>query len=157
MRRSHRMLLVTTAAVGLTGAAVLPAVATSQAVDSGPNGDYSLDIRVGSVTDKDHDGSIETATSPDKLLARYTVCGLQGTGSGVVQLAFTIDAPGTAFDRQLSDVADLAARHWDSQNRPYQCAESLKVVVVRASWPAAGRHRGISTHWCGEWLLTGLR
>ena len=127
MRRSHRMLLVTTAAVGLTGAAVLPAVATSQAVDSGPNGDYSLDIRVGSVTDKDHDGSSDTATSPDKLLARYTACGLQGTGSGVVQLAFTIDAPGTAFDRQLSDVADLER---------FSCVNLSVQDKVANKWPA---------------------
>jgi hypothetical protein len=128
MRRSQ-MLLATAAAVGLTGAAVLPAVATSQAVDSRPNGDYSLNLRVGSATNKDGDGSIETATSPDTLLALYSVCGrqTQGTEPGVVQLAITIDAPGTASDRQVSGVADLER---------FSCVNLSVQDKVANKWPA---------------------
>lgn len=128
MRRTHRRLLATTAAVGLAAAAALPAAATtSERVVSQPGGDYDLQVRVVSTTDKDGDANPDTATDPDRLLARYTLCGrlAEGTDPGVVRLVVTVDAPGVELDRQFAEVADLET---------FSCVDRFVHDKVQKSW-----------------------
>lgn len=130
MRQPARLLLTAAAAVGLCGtAAATPAVAAEDGVVSQPNGDFSLDLRLGSTTDKDRDGNSDTATSPDKLITLYTLCGriFEGSEPGVVTLTITVDAPGEASDEQLTRVGDLER---------YSCMNLWLDDKVEAGWPA---------------------
>jgi hypothetical protein len=87
--------------------AAAPAAATQQNVVSQPDGDFALEAIVRSETDKDRDGNRDTATNADRLFAHVDVC-RRFDKPQVVQLDITVDRPGTEFDEQFTQTADLA-------------------------------------------------
>lgn len=106
MRITGRLALALATVVATLLALAAPAAATGQETTSEPSGDFFIRVGVGATTDKDRDGDRDTATKPDKLFSQITVC-QHFRQDQTVQLAITIDAPGTEFDRQLSRTADL--------------------------------------------------
>lgn len=116
------VVLVASLAVGAA------ATAASQEVLSQPNGDFELDLEVGSTTDKDGDGDQDTATKPDKLLIRHQVCRHFRQEGQTVDLTITIDRPGTEFDEQLTAVGDLATTMF--------CHQQFIFDKVKNQWPA---------------------
>lgn len=104
------------------------AAATDEEADSQPNGDFSVGVFARAVTDKDRDGNRDTATHPDRLDSLAFVC----TNFERVQLVaytVTVDAPGTEFDRQFSDVADFVTN-------PVGCDNLFIEDRITSRWPS---------------------
>jgi hypothetical protein len=77
------------------------ASATTDTVRSEPNGDVSVTVSVGSLTDRDRDGDFNTGTKGDIASLFFSVVN-QSDITQAVQIDYALDGPGSELDQSFT-------------------------------------------------------